>query len=475
MPARAATPIDLAGWASREDRLLFVVLLDGFDETRIDSWNSSGETLLPGMRALRAEAIVFSDVQSGAIGERAGLKNLFGDAPPEIVGGSAAELTLAVRAASSQPAARRLLLATDLFRDPRNLDDSLLTSTDPSPWANHQPSHTRSSQEDMRRRRAEMLARLYVEGRPIRRGNADHELRWIGDAMHVRADRLLGPLWEALGEASVSERSLVVITARAGAADPRRGAPAAADELRPDLVQVPFWLLTPGRGPMQLVDAPHSNGPLLRSLWSLETATAAWSTPEKITSRWSFHAVGDSRPARAAIYWNHSDFSLLLRSDGAHALYDSRNDHGNWENLAAQQNDALLLLEQRAAHELLGERLHVTIHNASAVELVVQPATAIQDLQGEGWRREGPLLRLAGQGAWEFDVDTTEEFRVRSAEAEMTWHVGEGHVLKQRQIHIGLLRAELQYGLDWTDNEFDGEAGVQILLRAGEDGILHRP
>ncbi|HEX9640834.1 MAG TPA: hypothetical protein VGB13_05935 [Candidatus Krumholzibacteria bacterium] len=472
--AKRAQAVDLGGWESRDDRMLIIFLLDGFDERRVDAWNRDGEALLPALRELRSSAVVFDDVQSGAIGAASGLHDLFGDDLPEIVDGSPAELSARLRRALLEVGPQLLVLGTDLFRDATDLDDALLARCDPSPWANHLQGDSRATHEDRRRRRAEMLQRLYAEGRPIRRDTNAQDMDWIGDAMHLRAERSLRPLWDSLAEESARERSLIVITARVGPADPRRGAPAPPDALRPDLVDVPFWLLTPTRDAAH-VQTPLQSGALVRSLRSLDATATHWQAPEPSLSRWSFHTPLELRPPFAAIWWRHPEFSLLLRNDGAHELYDRRNDPGEWENLAAQQSSALSFLQARAARELLGERLTVLVRNPGGAELLIQPAASVENLQGDGWLREGPLLRLNGEGPWEFEVDPAGELRMRSSASTTTWQLGGSFRMESGQIKIALTRPELQHGLDWNGNPTAAPQGVQVLLRAGEAGLLRRP
>jgi hypothetical protein len=47
--------------------------------------------------------------------------------------------------------------------------------------------------------------------------------------------------------------------------------------------------------------------------------------------------------------------------------------------------------------------------------------------------------------------------------------------MESGQIKIALTRPELQHGLDWNGNPTAAPQGVQVLLRAGEAGLLRRP
>lgn len=469
----SAMALDLGAWASREDRILLVVLLDGFDESRVGRRTPRGEELLPAMSELRQSAVVCEDVQSIAPGTSLGLSLLLGGTKAETVDGSPAELGAALRAALERSGPQRLVLSSGLFADPRDLEDALVLDLDPAPWQGHETRATRATQLSQRRQRAEMLQRLYREGRAIRRGGLDAELDWIADAMHARADASLQPLWERLNEPAARDRCIVVLSARRGFADPRRGAPAPAHALRPDLARVPFWILTPGRAPSR-IEGRHSNAALLESLLAVGPSSPRWAIPPQQEGRWTVHpSISESRRL-GSIFWRTPAWSLLLRSDGAHAIYDRLNDPGEWDDLSGQQAATLETLRVQTAHALLGSALDVEINSDGARELSIQPAEAIADFAGES-AREGLLLRLRGEGPWSFRLDPAKMIQIHSSESQTVWLFGDDVRREARQLTLDLTTPELLLGILGREPADSAEGGVHISLRAGEGGALHRP
>jgi len=437
--AATAASAGIQEWAQRPDRILIVLLADGLDPHRVAPSTERGDPLCSELSAWKSACLRYSDVQSGNTDPQRGLEHLFGATPPAVHSlEEVEELALELRSERGPSVA---LFATDSFANVQTLSIDELLEYDPAPWLG---AGFRDDNDAIARKRRSRATQILSQLRSERRLHAilpAPELQWVPDALHRRGDAALAEWFTAFERAGLSERCLIVLTARAGAMDPLRGGSGQGTPPRPDLLRVPFWI----RGSdieAGIDDSALRSGTLMAALSSAQRS-GEWSPPNEEPERWSTDWARGGDTLAASAWIRHERWSVHFDHEGRDAVYDRRIDPAEWDNLAPRQEQALAAFRQRASQALLGSIPELVIHNNSGRTLLLQPPEAVVAISGGESKQVGSSVELSGEGPWTIQFEPALELTLRApGETTPLWAFPSGAPLAARQIQLRLGRYE---------------------------------
>lgn len=287
--------------------------------------------------------------------------------PGEIAPGTAAVDSL-LGLAARDPSARLVVFFSDVLVPPYDLADAHLDQADPCPWRGLQES--RDLRENRRERRAQArTASQRLQSRSLTRILSDPApFGWAIDAAHVRADAVIGHVWDTIVASGLAPRASVLVTSTLGTAAGDRGRIGAGTGVHRGHVHVPLvWRLPPAlevravvRGPVQLMDvAATLAGPL--GITPLPGADLLGELPAHRT-RFSFAWYRSSQgEPRGEVRMTTTRWTLLVSGRDPARLFDLDLDPLEYEDLGPWETGLRRSLVERLDEELFGSEPELRI------------------------------------------------------------------------------------------------------------------